>query len=422
MKNYLKTLVIGTLFLFVFTLSAKEVDIRGMLRSYTGVGLTTADFIQNEQTLDLTLEGWGNMTRLVVNPYAYVGIEHEPEIGVREAYVDIFFDQADIRIGKQAIMWGQAEGAFITDIVSPRDMRSFILADFREIRKGIPAVKADYYAGQYTFEGIWIPQFVPSSMPSMASPWMREMSLNDSVTIDPGALQPITLPSLNLENSEVFGKVRYFGSKISWELMGGYAWTDEPYVTSIVPSGTPPNVIINKIHQAYGRYAVAGGSFSTTLGNMVLRGEAAAYIDKPFTIVQFPSPSPATVENHHQVQTLVGLDWSLWGIEMSGQYILSYIHDYTDGMIDQGRKLKEVSHTMTFRMQDTYVDDRLTAKLFAYVELDPLNALIRPSLAWSVEDGVIVEGGLELFVGDENGTFGHYQTNTLGYISLRWYF
>jgi hypothetical protein len=68
------------------------------------------------------------------------------------------------------------------------------------------------------------------------------------------------------------------------------------------------------------------------------------------------------------------------------------------------------------------MDDRLTAKIFTYVELDPMNALIRPSLSWSLEDGVLLEGGLEIFVGDEDGTFGAYEDNTMGYVSLRWYF
>ncbi|WP_422478507.1 DUF1302 family protein [Pleomorphochaeta sp. DL1XJH-081] len=419
MRKYISYVTIAAMILVGGTIGAKDIAFNGMLRSYTGVSVMDANLTKNEQTLDLTLEGWGDMTRLVVNPYAYVGIESEPELGIREAYIDFFFDDADIRVGKQAIMWGQAEGAFITDIVSPRDMRSFILADFREIRKGIPAVKADYYAGSYTFEGIWIPQFVPSSMPASDSIWTREMPLpfpaGTSVTVnDPDS------PALNLENSEIFGKIRYFGPRISWEVMGGYAWTDEPYIESMT---LPPAVTDPEANQAYGRYTVVGGSFSTTLGNAVLRGEAAAYLDKPFSVVSgaFPAVS-VSVEERHQLQALAGLDWSLWGMEMSGQYILSYIHNYTDGMIEQGKMLNEMGHTVTFRVQDTYMDDRLTAKIFTYVELDPMNALIRPSLSWSLEDGVLLEGGLEIFVGDEDGTFGAYEDNSMGYVSLRWYF
>jgi hypothetical protein len=90
-------------------------------------------------------------------------------------------------------------------------------------------------------------------------------------------------------------------------------------------------------------------------------------------------------------------------------------------MIEQGKMLSEFDHTFTFRVVDTFLDDRLTAKVFVYFEADPLNALIRPSLTWSIEDGVLIEGGVELFVGSE-GTFGSYKDNSLAFVALRWYF
>ena len=407
-KPYTIFIIIILLTSTLVSVSAKDVALRGMLRSYTGITLSEADLATNEQTLDLTLEGWGDMTRLVVNPYAYIGVDREPEIGLREAYVDVFLDQMDIRVGKQAVMWGQAEGAFITDIVSPRDMRSFILADFREIRKGIPAVKADYYLGSYTFEGIWIPQFVPASLPETDSIWQRDVPFPSTATI-----HPPEIPEVNLENTEIFAKISYFGPKISWELMGGYTWTDEPYVSSMT-GGPPPT----DIYQEYGRYAVAGGSFSTAIQSVVIRGETAAAINKPFTVMGTAVP----VEKHHQIQTLIGLDWSLLGMEMSAQYLLAYVPDHTEGMMEQGHEVAPVDHTVTFRVQNTFFADRLTAKLFIYGELDPLNALIRPSLSWAVEDGVLFETGVELFVGDAEGTFGAYSDNSLAYVSLRWYF
>jgi len=415
-RNYRNMLgVMLTLFMMLpLTLGAKEVNLHGMLRSYAGASLLEGTLTKNEQTVDLSLEGWGDRTRILVNPYAYIGIGQEPELGIREAYIDVMFEHADVRIGKQAILWGQAEGAFITDIVSPRDLRSFILADFREIRKGIPAIKADFYAGGFSIEGIWVPQFVPSSLPPNDSLWMKEPSFVPDVPIQ---MNPAKMPSVSLKNSEVFGKIKYFGPVISWEVMGGYAWTDEAYVESITP-GSPI-----QIDQSYGRHTVLGGSFSTSFGQTVLRGEAAIYLDKPFSVITPGAPVPSvSVENQHQVQALVGLDRAILGIEMSGQYILSYVHDHTDGMMEQGRKIKEFSHTMTFRLQETFLDDQLTAKFFAYVEMDPFNTLLRPSVSWSFEDGVSVEGGLELFIGDADGMFGRFQDNSMAYISLRWHF
>src|SRR5690554_7933786 len=88
---------------------AMDVDIRGMLRSYTRLAFSDAAITANEQTFDLTLLGWGDETRMVVNRYAYIGIGNEPALGTSELYVDFFLDNADIPVGKQAVMWVQPE-------------------------------------------------------------------------------------------------------------------------------------------------------------------------------------------------------------------------------------------------------------------------------------------------------------------------
>ena len=419
--NKTKTVAILALLLSMAILSvtAKDIEFNGMLRDYIAYTFEDSEIAVHEQSLDLTITGWGENTRMVINPTIYMGDNKNLELGIREAYFDFFFENTDIRVGKQAIIWGEAEGAFITDLVSPRDMRSFILADFKEIRKGVPAIKVDYYKDAFTFEGIWVAKFIPTSMPDSTSMWAKTLSLPgapagfmENVKFEPH------MPEQTLKNSEVFGKVSHFGSKVNWALMGGYAFTDEPYISKITPGVSPIKTIID---QTYGRYIMGGGTLSTTLGSTVLRLEAAAYIDKPFTSIP-GLPSSATVENHHQLQSLTGLDWGLWGSQMSAQYIFGYVHNHHDKLMEQGKFLKEFSHTFTFRVQKTFFSDQLAAKLFTYIETDPLNALIRASLSYTIEDGVVLEGGLDLFVGDEGGTFGYYKSNSLAWMALRWYF
>lgn len=90
--------------------------------------------------------------------------------------MDIYFDNFDLRIGKQQIIWGKADGVFITDVISPRDLSEFILPDFEEIRIGTNAVKFDYYLGNSTFEAVWIPTFQPTILPDGNSIWASKMS------------------------------------------------------------------------------------------------------------------------------------------------------------------------------------------------------------------------------------------------------
>ncbi|WP_319560793.1 DUF1302 family protein [Marispirochaeta sp.] len=380
-------------FLILMILSpaaAMDVELTGMLRSYSGARLQEGDIPVAEQTVDVNLRGWGDMTQINVNPFVYVGADGDPEIGIREAYIDLFLPSLDLRVGKQAVVWGEAEGVFITDIVSPQDMRSFILADFREVRMGIPAVRADYYTGAFTFETVWIPRFVPSRLPDSDSIWFTdEMS----------ALNNAEPPADGLENSEIFGKVSYFGSALNSGVMAGYAWDDQPVRTEAGNFG-------------YERYTVVGGSFSTTLSSVVLRSEAAAYLDRAFTY-----EPPQAADEHHQLHGLVGLDWSLFGVDMSTQYIGEYVVDH-----DEAMAADEFGHTATFRLRDSCLSDTLDLELFGYLGIDPWDALLRPSLTYGLEDGVEFETGAEIFLGDEEGKFGRYSHNTMLYASLRWYF
>jgi len=419
--NRQKKLIVSLVILMVMAmlmpnmLVAKDIDFSGMLRSSTGARLSEGDVPITEQTADIKMEGWGEDTHIMLNPYAYIGADGEPEIGMREAYIDLYFPSMDIRVGKQAIVWGEAEGAFITDIVSPQDLRSFILADFTEVRMGVPAVKADYFAGPLTFEAVWLPRFVPTAQPDADSIWSTEkMKLMSNPD----------LPSDDLENSEFFGKISYFGSALNGELMAGYAWDDMPVLKGDIDltTGEPVPSTLKATHK---RYTVVGGSFSTTLGSVVLRSEAAAYLDRAFTKTEIPGPPTRTLSTseYHQIHGLAGLDWSLFGVDMSSQYILQYIHDYDAALMSE-----EYDHTLTFRMRDSNTAETLTWELFGYLGFDPediensTDALLRPSLTYSIEDGVEIQSGVEIFLGDEAGKFGQYEDNTMAYVSLRWYF
>ena len=153
-------------------LNAQSLNLTGYARNYTGVLLKgDNEYSIIENTFNLNFEYSKDKVAFKVNSYLYHYFDKDLELGLREAYLDIYFNSIDIRVGKQQIIWGKADGVFITDIVSPKDLREFLLPDFDEIRIGITAVKADYYLGNNTVELVWIPVFTPTRMPEENSIW-----------------------------------------------------------------------------------------------------------------------------------------------------------------------------------------------------------------------------------------------------------
>ena len=91
-----------------------------------------------QNTFDLNFEHSKGKVAFKANPYLYYFSDKDLELGLRETYLDIYFDSIDLRVGKQQIIWGKADGVFITDIVSPKDLREFLLPDFDESGPGLP--------------------------------------------------------------------------------------------------------------------------------------------------------------------------------------------------------------------------------------------------------------------------------------------
>jgi len=317
-KLYVKILgVVFALFVFINGANGQSLNWSGYARNYTGMLLTeNNEYAILQNTFNLNIEQSKDKVAFKVNPYIYQYPNQEMEIGLREAYMDIYFNAVDLRIGKQQIIWGKADGVFITDIVSPKDLSEFLLRDFDEIRMGITSLKANYYLGDNTFEFVWAPNFISTQMPDESSIWFPQLDFPASPVFDYSQNQI----DAKLENSEVFAKFSAITSAIDFEIMGGYMWDDDP---TMHIAKNPTGLTVTPRHH---RLGLAGGSFSSTLGGFVLRGEGAYYNGKYFNS-EDPTLADATVEKDY-LHYLIGVDYTLWDIRLSSQFIQQAILDY----------------------------------------------------------------------------------------------
>jgi hypothetical protein len=100
------------------------------------------------------------------------------EIQLREIYLDWYFDNLDLRIGKQTIIWGRADGGFITDILSPVDLREFLTQSISDLRFGITAINAIRYFGANSLQLIVSPTFQKDLLPAQESPWFPVQTID----------------------------------------------------------------------------------------------------------------------------------------------------------------------------------------------------------------------------------------------------
>ncbi len=378
-----KTTVIGLAILLLALSSSFASDLSwyGSVRNYTGVLPTQdLDYAIMQNTFDLTMEYYGGNSAVLVNPYMNYDLDSELTFDLREVYLDLYLADADLRIGRQQIIWGKADGVFITDVVSPKNLKEFLLPDFNEIRMGVTALKVDYYAGDAIYELIWVPVFTPNTLPVEDSIWnVNSMDFSESAdSIE-----------TSLKNSELFGRYSLYTPNVDFELMGGYMWDDEP--TAIGP----------ELFTHY-RTGIVGGSFSSSVGDLIIRGEGAWYIGKQVT---------AAIEMDY-LHYMAGIDYKIDGWNLSAQFIQKAYLDYEENPIAD-----QLQNTVTFMANKEILDNAVMIELFTYLEFDDFNALIRPKVTYDLSDDINLLFGANLFIG-ESGTFGQFDDNNMIYTKI----
>ena len=393
---------------------AQNPEISGFVRNYTGALYDNGDFAILQNTLNLNITKSGDKIAFKANPMLYHYNTDSLDLRLRELYLDLYFNNFDLRIGKQQIVWGKADGVFITDVVSPLNLSEFLLPDFDEIRIGVNAVKFDYYIGNNTFEVIWLPNFTPTEKPGTSSIWyiQPEFLITPAFDWSRAEVKP------GLENSEIFVKYSALTSKIDFELMGGYTWDDYPamHIDKQVDmsSGSPVLTGLN-ITPEHHRLYLGGGSFSTEIKGIVLRGETAYYNGKYFQ-TEDPLAIGALVQKDY-LHYLIGLDYSIGNIKFSTQFIQKVILDYDENMQNE-----EIENTMTFLARYDLLRETLHLELFSYIGLTNGDALIRPKITYDFDDSFSILLGSNIFIGDNEGRFGQYKDNSMGYVKLKYSF
>jgi Protein of unknown function (DUF1302) len=361
---------------------AQEAEISGFARTYEGVNVESGDFSIIQQTLNLNFEKRGEKVAFKADPMMYLYNSDSLQLNLREVYMDMYFKNFDLRIGKQQVVWGKADGVFITDIVSPLNLSEFLLPDFDEIRKGVIATKLDYYIGNSTLEAIWIPQFTPTISPDANSIWYIQPDFPAPTTFDwrKSTINP------SLENSELFLKWSAMTSNADFELMGGYTWDDNPTMHvqkqfETDNTTTPPTPILSglTITPQYHRLTVAGGSFSTEIKGVIFRGEGAYYSGKYFQ-TEDPLATDALVQKNY-LNYVAGLDFNIGSVKFSTQFIQKYVLDHNTYMSEN-----EFQNTATFLARYDMMRETLHLELFSYIGLSDKDALIRPKVTFDFDD------------------------------------
>ena len=101
--------------------------------------------------------------------YGLMGDQQGTFVDLREAYVNAYVGPFDLRLGKQIVVWGRADGLNPTNNITPVDFRiRSPLED--DIRLGNVGARAFLRLGVVRLEGVWMPTYLPTELPPVSLP------------------------------------------------------------------------------------------------------------------------------------------------------------------------------------------------------------------------------------------------------------
>lgn len=405
-KLFYKIIFGLSLILFAATPIFAQLNVSGFADSYHAVRIKAPnDFLSSRNRLRLEANTDFDNTNLFVSLNAIHNdiLPGQTGIELREAYFDYTSDKWDLRIGRQIIIWGKADGLRITDLVSPYDMTEFLARDYDDIRLPVDAVKLRFLRESMDIELLWLPIVQAGILPLAGNPWAPEPP--DFSAFQKVILEKPNLPEKTLANSELGGRISFYLPGVDLAVSSLYTWNDFPLGGAKISGDTLT------ISQNFYRYGFVGADFSIPMADFVLRGETAFYFGK-----HFESKNQGDYKRN-SLTALIGLDWYPGGDwTLSGQISGTQIVDYHQQIADD-----EHTWLSTLSISKALFRNTLKLSTFAYMGLGESNLFNRSSIDYALTDEFHLLTGVDIFRG-KGGMFGQFEDNSEVWLKAKYIF
>lgn len=324
---------------------------------------------------------------------------------LREAFLDYSTKNWSLRIGRQLIIWGAADGVRITDLVSPMDMTEFLARDYDDIRMPVEAFKFRYFNEILKLEIIYIPIFKGFIIPTdPKNPWTVPLPATSNAK---RSVLSERKPNFALKNSEIGGRLTFNLPGVDFSLAALHTYNKMPVFLKYKKNDTL------FISPEYHRMTFIGGDVSKPLGQFVLRSEVAFNMNKSMTTHKLSRD----LCKHNTLHALIGIDWYApkeW--MLSAQISDEKIYNHND-------ELTQEEHTslLTFNVSKPIFNNTLKLSNFLYTDLNYGSFFSRFSADYSLTDQIHLFVGYDHFNG-EKGNFGVYKDNSEIWIKAKYNF
>lgn len=392
---------------FFVSLSANDldVDLSGSVQSNQGVRIKKPnDFLSSRTKAQFDANVFYDrlFSHLSLNLVQNEIIKDETGLRLKEGFVAFEGDYADVRIGRQIIVWGKADGFLVVDLISPKDYSEFLARDFDDMRLGVDAAKVRFLGDVSTLEIVAIPFFTPALIEyekygEDKNPWA-------SVLPKKMVLKKSAKPSSDVQNWDLAMRLNFATSDFDLGLFWLKLWDD---VGVFELDGKTLNLL-------YKRQNIVGLNLAVPFDIFVFRLESAFYMDRFLNRADFSSP----IKKQMSVN-LLGLDGSfdnLWNASV--QVYWAKILDY-EAFLQARQEEAQVSFNLSKKLLRETLD--LGAMIFFDINND--DYYLRSKASYDLNDNTRLDLGVDIFdAKDKASSFGRFKNNDQVFFTFKYSF
>jgi hypothetical protein len=409
-------------------------DFSGVLKSQTSFSVETDKLQQQEWLLDLeynkevfggdlTVIGRARLDTVddlnyssIPNSYSSIGGPltggSDGIIDLREFYWDVASGNTFLRLGKQQVVWGEADGLKLLDVINPQSFREFILDDFDDSRIPLWMVNIEHsFNSGGVLQLLWIPdttahELAPGHSPfAFTSPSLIPQASASSTDV---IVEEAEAPAVALNNSDTGLRFVHFVG--GWDISVNYLYH---YVDTPV-ARTSINDESLVVTQAYERSHLVGGTASNAFGDWILRAEVAYETDR----YHRTASALLGVSKADQWSTVIGLDWQGWTDQfVSVQWFQTTITASVSGLINNRRE-----DMVTFLWESKFFNETLTLEWLQIHSLDHGDGAVQPRLTYNYETNVDIYVAIDSFYGNRERLFGQFKEADRISVGFEWGF
>ena len=339
------------------------------------------------------------------------------DISIREWYVDTEISNTFWRIGKQQVVWGQADGLKVLDVVNPQSYREFILDDFADSRIPLWMLNVEVPIGDNdSVQFLWIADLTYNELATQGSVYELNRPLFIPQSTDGIKLLGINQhrPSSAIKDADI--GIRYSKFYAGWDLTFNYMYhyQDNPVMYQTLVEN---NLTINA---QFERNNLLGASASKAFGDFTLRTEIA-YSSDTYHLLDKSSAVFIQKQGIHQsddVSSVLGLDWQ--GLEntmLSIQWFQSSLFNYEPSVIRP-----QHNHILSGLYKQSFENETWELEILALYGLDKRDTALQIHLSYMLESNIKLWVGTDVFSGPEKSLFGQFNQTDRLTLGLEWGF